>query len=920
MVIQTDQEISPIETQSTSLVVEKENAKTQQKSSNFKQKRPTLKLKGLGLRAKATILAVFLGSAPVLIVGGIAYSIADRVISNKIAQEKIAESSQFSDQVNRFFSERIANTKTLVKIVDIVAPNFPELDGEKKQALTDALTQFYLDYLVFENIAIYDSKGNVLVQSRQSAQEINQSKFSYFKEVIGGNNIVISEVVDVRGGLAIYIAAPLKNKQGQSKGVLAGKIPLSYIGNALLKSASLVKGTSYKIVDSKGIILQNFQDPNNLAVGSNIGEKFTLFDKYNLTKKPVAWRESNQPQEPLNTYVPVRQILNIDWNIVTSTDASIAFAAQKTLFRTIVTGTLITAFVTGVLGAILALVGTRPINELTKIVSELAQGKLDTRAPVKGQDEIAILGENINIMAQEIQNLLDISIKDSLELQKQNEVLAELARNEALLQGDAKQAILTFTEAIADTLKVARVGVWLYNHDRSRFVSYDLYSVEDVQHSEGTVLTSEHIENYEQALLQNQIIAADDVNTHSLTQELAEQYLTPNGIVSLLSIPIVANGHTIGVLSCEHKGEPREWKPQEETFCSSIANLVSLALESEATQKEVEHILDIVSELEEGNLTVKAQVSDRSTGLVADTLNRLIEELALVLLKVSESAQNVTRGVLINQEIAQNVAQNAGKQAKSVTQVLDLSQGVETAAENSAQEVETTKQSLANLAETVKQGQTAIGNLQLGIEILQSGSERIIQQMKTLGEFVGLADQFVQDQNEIAQQTQVLALNASLVASRAAQQQNPRRFAQVAQEFQGIAQQVSALAQQTNLDLETLEKRTSQIHSVVSTIDNEVQELGGLVDDFNKGVQESNQLFQNVTVVSEQAIKRGEAIAVKNEDIIKATEQTIKAIRDIAQIAQNTAKITEQTLKQTEEMGESSSQLIQTIDFFKLPS
>jgi hypothetical protein len=62
------------------------------------------------------------------------------------------------------------------------------------------------------------------------------------------------------------------------------------------------------------------------------------------------------------------------------------------------------------------------------------------------------------------------------------------------------------------------------------------------------------------------------------------------------------------------------------------------------------------------------------------------------------------------------------------------------------------------------------------LEVLQKGSAQIVQRMKTLGEFVGLAEQFVQDQSQIASLTQVLAINATLVAARAAEQRDPKQF------------------------------------------------------------------------------------------------------------------------------------------------
>ena len=220
--------------------------------------------------------------------------------------------------------------------------------------------------------------------------------------------------------------------------------------------------------------------------------------------------------------------------------------------------------------------------------------------------------------------------------------------------------------------------------------------------------------------------------------------------------------------------------------------------EGEALAAEVGDILDVVSAVEEGDLTVQAKVSQRITGLVADTLNRLIEELAQILAQVLETARQVSKGANNLEQIARDVATGTQQQAHSVTSVLNLSEQVEQSARAAAEQVQTTNQSLLSLSQAVNQGQQAIAKLIQGISVLQQGSDRIVQQMKTLGEFVGLADRFVQEQSDIAQQTQVLALNAALVAARAAGQRNPRTFAVVAREFEGIAEQVGNLAQQSS--------------------------------------------------------------------------------------------------------------------------
>ncbi|MBD2104436.1 methyl-accepting chemotaxis protein [Leptolyngbya sp. FACHB-261] len=349
-------------------------------------------------------------------------------------------------------------------------------------------------------------------------------------------------------------------------------------------------------------------------------------------------------------------------------------------------------------------------------------------------------------------------------------------------------------------------------------------------------------------------------------------------------------------------------------------NQVSAAeQESEALQAEVGHLLDVVSAVEDGDLTVQAEVSPRTTGLVADTLNRLIEQLAQVLGRVLGTAEQVLRGAEGLEELSKTVAINAEQQAVAVSEVQALTEQVEYSARNSAQQVGLANQALLSVREAVEQGQTAIDNLTQGIDVLQTGTAQIVQRMKTLGEFVGLADQFVQDQGQIASLTQVLAINATLVAARAAEQRDPKQFIVVAREFETIAAQVSTLATQTNDGLGALQQRTAQIHSVVSAIDADVQSLGGLVAGFNAGVEQSSQVFSNVQTVTEQVVQVGQDVARSSEGIVNASLGSAQAMREIAGLAERTAELTRRTRLQSERMEDLARRLLTSIQFFRLP-
>jgi methyl-accepting chemotaxis protein PixJ len=358
------------------------------------------------------------------------------------------------------------------------------------------------------------------------------------------------------------------------------------------------------------------------------------------------------------------------------------------------------------------------------------------------------------------------------------------------------------------------------------------------------------------------------------------------------------------------ENEARERKTQEQLTRQ----------ENEQLQQDIGDLLDVVSEIESGNLTIQAEVNDRATGLVSDTINRLIEALGKTLRQVSVAAYRVDDNSKTQKELAKTVAQNTGKQTEEVSQMLMLTRNVRQSAQNTMQQLIVTNRSLVTLQSSVTEGQGTISDLDREIDVLQAGSDRIVQEIKTLGEFVGQTDKFVQDQGEIVTQTQILALNASLVAARAAEQRDPKQFASVAREFELIATQVSQLAQQTSEGLTSLEQRSAQIHQVVSSVDVDVQQLGGLVSTFTQGVKQASDVFATVQSVTAKAVESGSLVSTASQRILTAADSTTVAIESISSLSQEISHQSQDAQNLGDQLNILSTDLLENIQIFKLPT
>jgi Methyl-accepting chemotaxis protein len=170
-----------------------------------------------------------------------------------------------------------------------------------------------------------------------------------------------------------------------------------------------------------------------------------------------------------------------------------------------------------------------------------------------------------------------------------------------------------------------------------------------------------------------------------------------------------------------------------------IAARSEIEAQSMVLEEEVGKLLEVVSELEAGDLTVEAQVSEQATGLVADTLNRLIEQLSNTVASVVKTALKVNQSAEALEELALTVAQNAKEQLELVEKAREGMVNINELAQGASQQALITGKALASAQAAVSQGQAQVVELNASIQTLQNGTEEMVKRIKSLGEFVDLA-------------------------------------------------------------------------------------------------------------------------------------------------------------------------------------
>jgi methyl-accepting chemotaxis protein PixJ len=340
--------------------------------------------------------------------------------------------------------------------------------------------------------------------------------------------------------------------------------------------------------------------------------------------------------------------------------------------------------------------------------------------------------------------------------------------------------------------------------------------------------------------------------------------------------------------------------------------------ERQYSDRDLDELLAVVQKIEFGDLSARARVNDRASGKIGDALNRLVSGLQALISQVSVSARQVAANSGERGDLAVIICQNATEQSQWVNRVSALTETVHESTSAAIMQLQETYQSSANLQTAVIAGERSLDSLDRQVNVFQQSSDRIVQQMKTLGEFVGLADKFVYEQGEIATQTQVLALNASLVAARAAEQRDPKQFETVAREFESIASQVSQLAQQTNEGLNSLEQSNKQIHSVVADVDGEAQRVGGSIDSLTQGVNQTRSVLTTVESIVQRVVSASDAISQLSQTIVASTDSTAQSIATIAALSNQVEHHSQSARLLCAQANELAVEIVSNLDTFTL--
>ncbi|MEW6128425.1 MAG: ATP-binding protein [Acidobacteriota bacterium] len=216
-----------------------------------------------------------------------------------------------------------------------------------------------------------------------------------------------------------------------------------------------------------------------------------------------------------------------------------------------------------------------------------------------------------------------------------NDILARLARSTAMSEGKQREALKVITETAAKALEVDRVNVWLFDSSRTKISCIEAYQASNHQHTLGEKLLAKDYPIYFEALRNLRVINVIDAFKDDRTRELKETYLKQHQVTTMLDAPIYIAGEMTGVVCHEHIGRTRDWTREEMSFAGSIADLVSLTLETDRRIQAEQQALVLQAKMLESHRL-------ESLGLLASGVAHDFNNL---LLTISTNAELIKRNL-----------------------------------------------------------------------------------------------------------------------------------------------------------------------------------------------------------------------------------------------------------------------------------
>jgi methyl-accepting chemotaxis protein len=430
-------------------------------------------------------------------------------------------------------------------------------------------------------------------------------------------------------------------------------------------------------------------------------------------------------------------------------------------------------------------------------------------------------------------------------------------------------------------------------------------------------------EQYVEKYQRGRVKAVENIYEAGLTECYLAQ-LEPFKVKANLVAPIRVQGKLLGLLVTHQCASTRPWQESEITFFKQVAIQLGFALDQatlleereqalvaaqavseeqrrqkEALQLQLLELLNDVEGAARGDLTVRADVTTGEIGTVADFFNAVIESLREIVTQVKTAASQVNASLGENEGAIRQLSGEALKQAEETTRTLDsveqMTHSIQEVAQN-ARQAAAVARTASTTAET---GGVAMDRSVENILGLRETVAQTAKKVKRLGESSQQISKVVSLINQIALQTNLLAINAGIEAARAGEE--GQGFAVVAEEVGELAARSAAATKEIEQIVDNIQQETAEVVEAMELGTTQVVEGTHLVEDAKQSLsqilevsRQIDQLVQSISTATVSQAETSQAVTELMKEIAQVSERTSDSTRHVSSSLQATVGIAQQ--------------------------
>ena len=370
--------------------------------------------------------------------------------------------------------------------------------------------------------------------------------------------------------------------------------------------------------------------------------------------------------------------------------------------------------------------------------------------------------------------------------------------------------------------------------------------------------------------------------------------IAAGALASILALAAMARAYRSGVAARRAESERQRQEAESER------NL---------TQQAILRLMNEMGDLADGDLTVRATVTEDITGAIADSVNYTVEELSVLVRRINDAATRVTTATESAQRTSRELLDATERQSREIeeagTTVQRMAQSMTDSSERALQSAQVARRSL----EAARKGAGAVENTIRGMNGIRSQIQETSKRIKRLGESSQEIGEIVELISDITEQTNVLALNAAIQAATAGEA--GRGFTVVAEEVQRLAERSA--------------EATKQIAAIVKTIQTDTQDAVGAMENATRDVVEGAQLsdaagqaLSEIDEVSLEAAHLIERISTDTQEQAATAGRVAATMKDILTVTEQTTFGTQQTAVSIGQLTDLAVELKGSVSGFKV--